>query len=267
MKPNRSQITGLSYRFRSAIVRPPGQSVVSGLRAVNRGEPDHATYLAEHAHYCHALAEAGVEVQTLPALEAFPDSVFVEDTALCLPQGIVILRPGAPSRRGEADAMAEDCKVLDLPVLRLGGAGTIDGGDILVTDREILIGASERSNREGFDQLSAIVSKWGYEIRMVRTPERVLHFKSDCSVLGPETILATYRLSTEACFGDYDVLEVPRGEEPAANSIRVNDTVLVPAGYPATAAMIEAAGFNVRTVPATQAALLDGGLSCQSLRY
>jgi dimethylargininase len=257
---------GLSYRFRSAIVRLPGRSVVNGLRDVDRGEPDFTTYLAEHAHYRAALQEAGVEVHVLPALEAFPDSVFVEDTALCLPQGVIILRPGAPSRRGEADAMAEDCTRLGLPVRRLGD-GSVDGGDILVTDREILVGVSARTSPEGFDQLSAIVRNWGYPVRRVLTPRQVLHFKSDCSVLGPDTILATSRLASEPCFSDYDVLVVPQGEEAAANSIRVNDTVLVPAGYPATAGLIEDAGFTVRAVPATQAALLDGGLSCQSLRY
>ncbi len=162
--------------------------------------------------------------------------------------------------------MAEDCATLGLPVQKLL-AGTVDGGDILVTDREILVGVSARTSPEGFDQLSAIAGNWGYSIRMVRTPEQVLHFKSDCSVLGPDTILATSRLSGEPCFADYEVLEVPPGEEAAANSIRVNDTVLVPAGYPATAELIEVAGFTVKTVPATQAALLDGGLSCQSLRY
>ena len=97
---------GLGYRFERAIVRRPGRSVVDGLRAENRGAPDHAVYLREHAAYVRALQGAGVEVIILPALQNFPDSVFVEDTALTLPEGIVILTPGAPSRRGEALVMA-----------------------------------------------------------------------------------------------------------------------------------------------------------------
>lgn len=258
---------GLSCRFSSAIVRPPGRSVTGGLRAVDKGEPDFKRYRDEHAIYVGCLEDAGLAVTALPALEAYPDSVFVEDTALCLPEGIIILRPGAPSRRGEADAMAADCQSLGLNVQRLGGPGTVDGGDILVTDREIMVGLSGRTDSPGFDELVVILRGWGYSTRTVRTPPEVLHFKSDCSVLGPDTILATHRLSGESCFAGYDVLEVPRGEETAANSIRVNDTVLVPAGFPATASLIAGTGLEVRTVPATQAALLDGGLSCQSLRY
>ena len=258
---------GLSFRFASAITRLPGRNVVHGLRDVDRGQPDRAEYLREHACYVEALEDAGLAVTTLPPLEDYPDSVFVEDTALCLPEGIVILRPGAPSRRAEADAMAADCAALGLATVLLDGDGTIDGGDILVTDREILVGASERTDRAGFDALNAVLEDWGYRARLVNTPRGVLHFKSDCSILGPDTILASPRLSGDPCFSYYRVIETPPGEEAAANAIRVNDTVLVAAGYPRTAERLAAAGFEVEAVPASQAALLDGGLSCQSLRF
>ena len=38
----------------------------------------------------------------------FPDAVFVEDAALCIASHAVVLRPGAPSRAGEADAIVAD---------------------------------------------------------------------------------------------------------------------------------------------------------------
>ena len=148
-----------------------------------------------------------------------------------------------------------------------GRETTVDGGDILVTDREILVGASERTNRAGFEALNAVLEGWGYAAHRVETPREVLHFKSDCSVLDADTVLATRRLSGAPCFGGYRVLETPRGEEPAANSIRVNDTVLVPDGFPATPELLRSGGFDVEALPAAQAALLDGGLSCQSLRF
>jgi dimethylargininase len=49
-----------------------------------------------------ALGDAGVAVETLEPLAAFPDSVFLEDPALVLPEGAILLRPGASSRFGEA---------------------------------------------------------------------------------------------------------------------------------------------------------------------
>ncbi|MCC6787990.1 MAG: dimethylarginine dimethylaminohydrolase, partial [Hyphomonadaceae bacterium] len=94
------------HAFNRAIVRTPSRSVVDGLRAVDVGAPNYEGVLREHAAYVHALEALGVSVETLPALEAFPDSVFVEDTALVFTGAAILLRPGAATRRGEAAEMA-----------------------------------------------------------------------------------------------------------------------------------------------------------------
>ena len=261
------QREGFSYRFTDAVVLRPGRSVVNGLRTAERGQLDVGLFRAEHSAYVNTLERAGLKVTVLPPLEAFPDSVFIEDTALCLPEGAVILRPGAPSRTDEAQATATALSSFENELQSIGTEGYVDGGDILVTDPVILVGLSHRTDRAGFDALKNVLSNWGYSVRAVHTPENVLHFKSDCSMLDSETILATSRLSEAECFAPFRVLTVPPGEEAAANSIRVNDTVLVPAGFPATADLIARENYKVKLVPASQAALLDGGLSCLSLRF
>jgi dimethylargininase len=258
---------GFSYRFTDAVVRKPGFSVVDGLRAVDKGQPDIKRFQAEHSAYVKVLERAGLKVEVLPSLEAFPDSVFVEDAALCLPGGTIILRPGAPSRAGEAEAIATALSGLGHEMRRLSPGVCVDGGDILVTDTVILVGLSARTNQAGFAALKNILGGWGYSVQAVHTPENVLHFKTDCSLMDSETILATSRLAGVECFAPFRVLTVPPGEEAAANSIRVNNKVLVPAGYPATAELISRAGYAVEVVRADQAALLDGGLSCMSLRF
>ena len=91
-----------AFRFNAALVRRPGRSVERGLRATERGSPDYRHFLREHDAYVEALRRAGLKVTVLDAVEDYPDSVFVEDTALCLPEAMLVLRPGAPSRRGEA---------------------------------------------------------------------------------------------------------------------------------------------------------------------
>jgi dimethylargininase len=258
---------GFSYRFTDAVVRKPGLSVADGLRAVDRGQPDIKRFMAEHNAYVRVLERAGLKVEVLPPLEAFPDSVFVEDAALCLPGGTVILSPGAPSRAGEAEVTAAALSGLGHEIQRLNPEVSVDGGDILVTDSVILVGLSVRTNQAGFAALKNILDGWGYPVQAVHTPENVLHFKSDCSLLDSKTILATSRLSGAECFAPFRVLTVPPGEEAAANSVRVNSKVLVPAGYPSTAELITRAGYAVEVVRADQAALLDGGLSCMSLRF
>jgi dimethylargininase len=216
--------------------------------------------------YVAALERAGVSVTTLPPLEDFPDSVFVEDVALCVHGLAIVLRPGDPSRFGEAATIRPGLRAAGLRVVELP-EGSIDGGDILVTDDEVFVGLSKRTNTAGLAGLAAALEELGMKVRKVETPADILHFKSDCGLLDSSTIFATARLAETGCFAGYDVVEAPQGEEAAANLVRVNDTVCVADGYPATVDLLGARGYNVETVAVGQAALIDGGLSCLSLRF
>jgi dimethylargininase len=260
-------MTDASFRFTHAITRRPAASITDGLRAVDTGTPDLATMQAHHAAYIAALRATGATVVELPPLSAYPDSVFVEDTALCLPEGAIVMRPGAPTRLGEAAEMEPYLRALYSTVNRISGPGTIEGGDILVTGREILVGRSARTDAAGIAELRAIVTRWGHTLREVHTPPGVLHFKTDCSLLDGETILSTERLSASGCFAGYRVIHTAPGEDAAANAIRFNDTVLMAEGFPATRDRLRAAGYSVTEIGNSECAKLDGGMSCLSLRF
>lgn len=256
-----------SYRFSHALVRKPAHSVASGLRAADCGDPDAAAFSAEHRAYVAALEAAGLTVTVVEALERFPDSVFVEDTALCLASAAILLRPGAPSRAGEVGAIRPHLAEMVGHVDDLPGEGHVDGGDILATGTELLVGLSARTDIAGAEALRPFAERSGYNLRIVQTPAEILHFKTECGLLDAETVFATARLADTGCFADYRVLIAPKGEEAAANLIRVNDVVLVSDGFPQTRRQLERAGYTLVVVPTGQAALLDGGLSCMSLRF
>ena len=256
-----------AWQFTRAITRRPGAEVVNGLRAVDTGAPGLELMLRHHADYVAALQSAGVAVTELPPLPGHPDALFVEDTALCLPEGAVLMRPGAPSRLGEVAPMQAVLAADYDDLRRITGPGTIEGGDILFTGREILVGRSARTDAAGVSELAGIVSAWGHSLREVATPPGVLHFKTDCALVGPGLILATARLAATDCFAGYDVLEVPDGEAAAANCIRVNDAVLMPAGFARTRKLLEGAGLRVCEIGNSECARLDGGMSCLSLRF
>lgn len=262
-----SEMPPRSFTFTHAVTRKPNQSIVQGLRAVDTGTPSLATFQQHHADYVSALQETGAKVTELEALESFPDSVFVEDAALCLQEGAILMRPGAPSRLGEAEAMRATLEALYTTVATIEGPGFIEGGDILVTEREILVGSSQRTDNVGIEELRAIVTPWGYTVRHVQTPPGVLHFKTDCSLLDDTTVLATKRLAASGCFEDYNIIHTADGEEAAANAIRFNTTVLMAAGFPNTAKTLRNAGYSVREIGNSEAAKLDGGMSCLSLRF
>ena len=256
-----------SYTFTHAIVKQPGASILDGLRAVDTGSPDIELFKQHHNDYIAALRSTGATVLELPATEDFPDSVFVEDSALCLPRGAITMRPGAPSRFGEAALMEPVLNSVYERVVQLAGPGHVEGGDILTTESEVLVGLSARTNIEGVNALRAILSDWGYALRIVETPADILHFKTDCSLLDETTILCTPKLAATGCFDNYKVIHTASGEEACANAIRFNELVIMPEGFPRTRDTLMAAGYNVHPIGNTEAAKIDGGMSCLSLRF
>lgn len=262
-----TETQGLSWQFTHAIVRLPAATVADGLRAIDAGDPTVAAFRAEHDIYVDALRAAGLAVDVLPALDDYPDSCFVEDPAFCLPEGAILLRPGAPSRRGEGAEILEALEQRFDTVLDLPGSGHVDGGDILTLDDMILIGLSARTDQDGAEAFAELLRNWGYVPKITRTPQGVLHFKTACATLGEGTVLATRTMIDSGIFDGIRLVEVPADEEYAANVIRVNDVVLVPEGYQNTKVAIESAGFETVEVPTHEARKLDGGLSCLSLRF
>ena len=256
-----------SYNFTHALCRLPASTVTDGLRATDQGNPDADIFKVEHAAYIDALRNAGCEVNILPADDAFPDSVFIEDPALVLNGTAIVLRPGAPTRIGEAASLRPDLTKHMNDVVDLTTDGYVDGGDILCTDDRVLVGLSARTTREGAEDLRVIVENLSYTLEILQTPPEILHFKTESSLLDAETVLATPALTASGAFKGLKVIETVEGEEAAANAIRVNDYVFLSAGNPRTAEKLDAAGYSIKVLNTSQAALVDGGLSCMSLRY
>jgi dimethylargininase len=255
------------FEFTHAIVREPGRSVVDGIRADMSAVPTYDGVVAEHRAYVAALRELGLAVDVLPPLEAFPDSVFVEDPALVFGEGAILLRPGAASRLAEAGEMRATLHKHFDPVLELEGEQYTDGGDVLVMPDEVLIGLSKRTTRAGAEALAAGLARLGRKARIAQTPRDILHFKTASCLVAEDTVMATRAMEASGAFDGFKVLAVPEGEEGAANSLRLNDTVLVGARFPRTIDMLARAGFKVRALKVDEINKLDAGLSCMSLRW
>ena len=253
--------------FTHAIARRPGDSVIHGLRVVDRGAPDLASLRREHAGYVDTLTRVGVTVEMLEPLESYPDSMFVEDPALVFREAAILLRPGAPSRRGEGAALEPSLRTLFPEVLSLPGEGHADGGDVLLTPEAVYIGLSARTDAGGAAALVRLLGSLGRRVRVVTPPAGVLHLKTACSLVEDHTLLATRALAEAALFPDLDVVVVPEGEEPVANALRVNGAVLIADGFPKTAALLARRGYDVRLLALDQVMKLDAGLSCMSLRW
>src|SRR5580698_6023034 len=141
--------------FTRAIARIPGSNFDAGLTTAAFGAPVFDLVLEQHNRYRDALIECGLELTTLEADLRFPDSTFVEDTAILTARGAVLMRPGAASRTGEVDAIRPAVLKFFPAAPSIEAPGTVDGGDICEAEDHFFIGLSHRTNEEGARQLAA----------------------------------------------------------------------------------------------------------------
>lgn len=252
--------------YTTAIVRTPGKSMTEGLTTASFGKPDHDQALSQHEKYVQALADCSLVVTILQADEQFPDSCFVEDVALCTPQCAVITRPGAPSRRGETATILPVLSLFYDDLQVINGPGTVEAGDIMLTEDHCFIGISGRTDMNGAKEMAVILERYGIGTTFVEL-STMLHLKTGVAYLGNNTLLVTGELTRARPFRDYVLLEVPQEESYAANCILVNGSVIMPAGFPWTARMVRQAGYPVIEVEMSEFRKLDGGVSCLSLRF
>jgi dimethylargininase len=217
----------------------------------------------QHAAYVGALRARGCEVVELPPLEDFPDSVFVEDTALVFPELAVLTQPGAPSRRGEVHSIGV-ALARYRALARITGEGTIDGGDVLRIGHEVYVGRSARSNDEGIRQLRLLLQPHGYHVHSVPTRD-CLHLKSAVTQVAPGTILVQPRWVDSFPFAHLQRIEVDESEEHAANAVMVGDGVVYPDCFPRTRARLEKMGIEVTAVDVSELQKAEGAVTCCSL--
>jgi len=259
----------IRMRFRHALLRRPDANMIHGLTRHDLGVPQLALALQQHAAYCEALQACGLTLKVLDADPNFPDGCFVEDTAIITLHGALLTRPGAAPRQGEIAAVAAALAPYRLPLARIEAPGTLDGGDVCVTERDAFIGLSARSNEAGARQLVEWLQAQGIRGHLIdiREGHDLLHLKSGLTWLGERRLLIAGSLAGHPALAGYETVPVDDGEAYAANAIRVNDHVLIAAGYPKTEQSLRALGYSTIALAMREFAKLDGGLSCLSLRF
>ncbi|MCH5583526.1 arginine deiminase family protein [Shimazuella sp. AN120528] len=252
--------------FTRAIVKKISKSYVDGLTTSNLGKPDFEKAQAQHAQYVAALKQCGLEVTVLNADEEYPDSTFVEDTAVLTNECAVITNPGAPSRNGEIIEMKEVLKQFYEKAEKIHAPGYLDGGDVLQVDKHFYVGLSTRTNREGAEQFAAIQQKYGYETTIVPL-EKFFHLKTGIAYLGNNDLVVAGEFIDHPDFEEYNKIVIDEQEEYCANCIRINDYVIIPKGYERSKKKIEDAGYKTIELDMSEIQKQDGGLSCLSLRF
>jgi len=246
-----------------AIVRPPAQSYV---RCIS-DSPDRDTIavslaLEQHRAYCEALKGEGVEVISLPPLEQYPDSCFIEDTAVVRGDIAVIGRFGAESRRGEEEDVRKALLARHKTIHRITAEATLEGGDVLQAGDLLFAGISQRTSWPGINELAKYLGLNRYRLTGVTG---ALHLKTLSTYLGKGVILAAETCPWLGEFSGLEVIRVPKEETYAANALAIGDTILLARGYPQTRGLVQARGFTVRELDMSEFRKGEGGLTCLSI--
>lgn len=251
-------------RVTRAVVRPVSPSLADcELTFLARGAIDVARAGEQHAAYCRALETCGAALVWMEAAPDLPDAVFVEDSAVALDGAIVITRPGAESRRGETLTAASALAPFG-PLSFIREPGTIDGGDVLRVGRDLFVGVTARTNRDGFEQLETTAQRLGY--RAIAVPVHgCLHLKTAVTAIDDETLILKPEHVARDAFAGYALVEADASEVEGANVVPVNGCVFVAASAPRTRDLVARRGYEVVSLDVSEFEKAEAGLSCLSI--
>ncbi|MEM0347391.1 MAG: arginine deiminase family protein [Zestosphaera sp.] len=256
-----------SKLYGSVIVRPPVKELTKCVSTHPlRTTVDYRLALKQHDNYVRILQEEGIEVYKLPQLEGFPDSVFVQDTAVVRAslKHALISRFGEPSRRGEESSVREFLSKRGFTITDVVEPATLEGGDVLITSEGVVfVGITSRTNLGGAE----ILRSFFREFKVIAVPtSKVFHLLSAVNYVGNKTLVIVPEYVNPSYFDGFRLIRVDLEEAYAANMLYLGDNrVLVPEGYPRTAERMRREGYRVIEVDVSEFRKCDGGVTCLSL--
>ncbi len=223
------------------------------------------TVLAErqHAIYRNAVTYTGVTLIDAPSDDRFPDSTFVEDVLLALPECFILCRPGTPSRENEPDLIISHLPN-DRPMIRIEAPATLDGGDVLRIDREIFVGLSSRTNEAAVIMLREFLAEHNYTVSAVQMSGS-LHLKTAITAVTSDMLVANRAWVDVAPFGNRRIIDVDPSESFAGNTLRVGSRLYMQTAHCLTAERLRDAGLSVDLLDISEFAKSEAGLTCMSV--
>jgi dimethylargininase len=249
----------------NALTRDVGPEITKcEITHISRESIDVIKAVEQHVKYKEKLADAGAKILALPALDGQPDAVFVEDTAIVLPEIAIMTTMGAKSRENEVESIAEGLASFR-KLIRLQSPAKIEGGDVMRIDKTLYVGLSTRTNQEAVQQLSRAIEPYGYRVVPLNVTG-CLHLKTGCTYIGQNKLLVN-RSWVDVSDLSYDIVDVHADEPLAANSLLINDVLLYSASFPLTRRLLEKNGLRVEPVDISELEKAEAGLTCMSIIF
>ena len=248
---------------RRALVREPGSSFPKCISSHPlKHTINYSKALKQHLNYCQVLESLNLEIIYLTRNDKHPDSCFVEDNAVIHNEKALITRMGAESRRGEEDAIEAVLRDY-MEIKRAKAPATIEGGDIIHLPDRLICGITQRTNADGASQMK----NWLNVIVDTFISPNIVHLKSYVTYLGDDFVIATKTYADNPILKNFKKLVVENDESYAANTLAIDNNVLMPKGFQKAQAKVRDAGFEVIPLDMSEFQKCEGALTCLSLIF
>ncbi|RBW71009.1 dimethylarginine dimethylaminohydrolase family protein [Bacillus taeanensis] len=168
----------------------------------------------QHENLRKALEKHGVEVSLLPVQQKFPEQVFTRDIGFTINETVFISEMGQHIRQGEEQILKEWLKENEMNYYDLK-EGSIEGGDVILDQKTLWIGVSDRTSKEAIEQMQKLLPN--FQITAVPFEEKYLHLDCVFNVLSANEALifspAFQEKELEVLSSRYHLIEVTREEQ------------------------------------------------------
>lgn len=256
-----------------ALVCLPANTVDQGLRMKDLGKINVNRAKKQHLLYMKSLESIEYNLVVMPSNINYPDSIFVEDPAIIMQDVMVVTRLRKKERQGEEVIVEKKLQPFFYPgrTYRIEPPGYIEGGDVLVSDKELFIGISKRTNEDGAEQLAKIAKDTlGYKTIAFEIPKHYLHMKGEATfhrsnnAVSGKVIIVAEKIARNFTKSDCLIIVTPDEERFAANCISDDSLIFIHAGRTKTKKILENAGFLVKKLKLDEFEKIDGAMTCLS---
>lgn len=239
--------------------------------------PDFTEAVSEHKQFVQILEKSGAAVSIASENpNTSIDSLYMRDSSLMTPKGMIICTMGKGARRFEGEAVRQCYEMQNIHVLgEITAPGTVEGGDIVWFDEKTLaVADGYRTNPEGIRQLRALlpdVEVIAVPLPHWNGPDDVLHLMSFISPVDQDLAVIYPRMMPVPFMNwlkerEIGFVEVPDEEYDSMGcnvlALGPRNCVMVE-GNPVTKARLEEAGCRVTSYSGRNISYLgSGGPTC-----
>ncbi len=281
-------VSSMVAPLRKVAMRRPGRATLEAdpARWHYAGPLESARLLRQYDAFTERVAAAGADIEWIgdSADDGLADAMFPFDPSFMTPGGAILLRPGKELRQPEVASHEALYRRLGVAVMgAIEPPGTAEGGDLMWVDAGTLAaGRGFRTNQAGIDQLQAILTPLGIEVRAFDLPmwhgsAACLHLLSLVSPLDRDLALIYPRLFPVALhelLRERGIQCLEAGDEEFTASAGLNLNVLATAprrcialdGFPETVRLMRDAGCEVTRFDGDALCIpCEGGPTCLTL--